>query len=135
LSYDARRAAFGCANGIVYVWDLLTGACESLPLLHHDIISTLAITLDGRRALFGGGTTHFHSWDLTTGSHELTPRLDDLNEHDTEHYPGDPLHDFPSVAIAADGCRAVSGGLDTCVRVWDLQKGVGTLELRCCVIQ
>lgn len=106
VTADGDRAVSGGADGIVRVWDLITG----IPKCLDDVgrMHSVAVTSDGTRALSGGEDGIVQVWDLTTGTHKK------LAGH-----AGRVL----SVAVTSDGTRAVSGGADGTVRVWDLTTG------------
>ena len=112
ISADGARAITkDDRDGEVWVWDLTTGTQHHLT----GSVRSVAMTPDGTRAITGGPTTMggdesiVRVWDLTTRT-----QLRELTSH------GDRVE---SVAISADGLRAITGGQDGKMRVWDLTTG------------
>jgi WD40 repeat protein len=115
---DARGAISGSSDYTVRLWDLDSGKETRRIDGHTNWINSLAVTGDGKHILTGSGgeiaggrfrdgaDTTLRLWELATGQELL-------------HLDGH-LASVTSVAIAADGRVAVSGGLDRTVRAWEI---------------
>ena len=127
ISADGRRAVSGDNGGTVRVWDLDTGALEHTLAGHDGIVQVVAVSADGRRAVSGddGGTVL--AWDLSNGKQVMpaSQRWRHWFRRRTARHEGL----VQAMAISADGRRAVSGGQDRTVRVWDLDTGHQQAEL------
>ncbi|XP_019640117.1 PREDICTED: NACHT domain- and WD repeat-containing protein 1-like [Branchiostoma belcheri] len=70
LSEESMSAVLGCGNGLVQVWDLLTGACRHVLEGHTHPIDTLQLAAEGRRCLTFDPSHHDLSirvWDIMEG--------------------------------------------------------------------
>ncbi len=104
---DGRSAVFGRVDGSIHLIDLASGRVSNESVPGRGPVRSAAFTPDGRRALLGS-TGWVVAWDVAAKCE--TERL--------EGHKGDIL----SLAVAANGRHAVSGGADGSVRVWDLTK-------------
>ena len=152
VTADGARAVSGGDDGTVRVWDLATGQQQAELTGHDGRVRSVAVTADGARAVSGGDDGTVRVWDLATGQQqaELTGHDGQVlvggghrgRGQGGQRRPTDGTvrvwdlatgqqqakltgHDGPvwSVAVTADGARAVSGGDDGTVRVWDLATG------------
>ena len=122
VSADGRRAVSGGDDGTVRVWDLEAGTLLHTLTGHDGRVWAVAVSADGRRAVSGGHDGTVRMWDVVTGNpiasrrpKQARRRLQPIMEsHDGGVW---------AVAVSADGRRAVSGGDDGTVRVWDLEAG------------
>ena len=105
------------------VWDLETGHSRVLQG-HTSIVGAVAVTPDGRHAVSAGvWNLNFSEcrrdpprvWDLKTGHSRV------LQIHTAEE--GGLAWGAIGLAVTPDGRRAVSGGEDKTLRVWDLETG------------
>ena len=118
VSADGRRAVSLGSGGMVWAWDLDTG--ELLRALggHDGWMQAAAISADGRRAVVGdfGGTVR--AWDLDTGKW-VAPASQWLRRW----FRRSTVSPVYTVAVSADGRRAVSLGSGGTMRAWDLDTG------------
>jgi WD40 repeat protein len=112
---DGQRALLGSWDGTLRLWDLEMGT-ELRRFDGYGWINTVTILANSRHALSGSWhrRRRLWLWDLETGA-ELRRLVG---------------HEMPvtSVAVSADGRRALSGSHDKTLRLWDLETGI---ELHC----
>ncbi|MCM8595659.1 NB-ARC domain-containing protein [Accumulibacter sp.] len=130
ITADGRRAVSGSEDNTVRVWDLDTGQClRTLNAADH-FVGSVAVTPDGRRAVSSSDDNTLCVWDLDTGQSLRT-----LAGHkawvvdEGIAYTGVWLSVW-RVALTPDGRRAVSGGYDKTLLVWDLDAGECLRTLR-----
>jgi len=117
-SPDGKRLASAGFDGLILVWDAMTGD-NILILRGHDPgkwIGTVAWDPDSKLLASGGFNQKVKVWDTSTG-HEL---------HSLDGHTGAVF----SVAWAPDGRRIVSGSKDTTAKIWDAAQGQELLTLR-----
>jgi WD40 repeat protein/serine/threonine protein kinase len=108
-----KRLFIGCSYPSIFRWDFEKGT--ELRKLKNEIatngIRAVAISLEGRYGLCGTGDPKslLTLWDLETGK-----RVCVFDGH---------TGTVTSVALSADGRRALSGSADKSVRVWDVERG------------
>ncbi len=114
FSPDGRLALAGGQDGVGRLWEVETGREVRRLIGHQGIIAGVAFVPGGSRALTvspnpervsGDGTMRL--WDLDTGR-EIARVVS----------PGGT--GFWSVAVLADGLRAITGGTDGSIRMWRL---------------
>jgi WD40 repeat protein/serine/threonine protein kinase len=111
---DGKQIVTGSENGIVKIWDALTG--QKLQEINAYIGRAfhIAVTPDGQRLVTGEGPT-LRIWDAVSGR-----QLQEL----TGHTGG-----LGSIMVTADGQRIITGG-DGMARVWDMANGRELLTLK-----
>ncbi len=144
---DGRRAVSAGDDRTLRVWDLESGACAP-PLTGHDrCVTSVAISADGARAASAGEDDMLRVWDLDgaacrrvvpldhgwipsvalSGDGRLAVVVDEMSRDArvwdlATEAPPLPLagHRDGVAAVAVGGARAVTGGRDGTLRVWDL---------------
>mgnify|MGYP001260855963 FL=1 len=102
--------AVSCSNdGVLKLWNLLTGRVERTLTGNWGLVRTVAITPDGTRAIFGCSDNRIRVWNLTNGLIERT-----LSEHRGV---------VNVVLVTSDGHRMISGARDGTIRLWTLATG------------
>jgi WD40 repeat protein len=124
VTSDARLAVAGTVRGGLQIWDLEQGALTKSISLHQSAIRSVALARDGRRALVGADDGSIQLWDVALGTpiaeigrHVFRPSKKDADKGKIR-LKGAAI---TSIAISADGRRALSGGWDRMVRLWDLE--------------
>jgi WD40 repeat protein/serine/threonine protein kinase len=114
LSRDRRSLASGADDGTVRVWDAETGRPGVVLRAGAEILA-LAYSADGRWLAAAVHGVSILIWE--TGRAGPPRRLDDH------------ARDVFALVFTPDG-RLISGGLDKCVRAWDVEVGWALLALR-----
>jgi len=112
FSPDGLKAATGCSDGVVRLWDLTLGSRQEPERFegHGAIIAGVDFTPDGRRLVTAGRDGTLRVWDVANPKkHPMV-----LSGHRSW---------LSAVAVSKDGSRAVSGSDDQTVRIWDLERG------------
>ncbi|HEY7330694.1 MAG TPA: sigma-70 family RNA polymerase sigma factor [Gemmataceae bacterium] len=114
-SPDGKMLASTGGGSMIRLWDAATG--KQLFLLNTRLggVGSLAFSPDGKW-LAGGGAGAIHVWDTATRM-----LLRTLPAPKTANY---------TVAFSADSRRLAAGGRNYSVRVWDLDSGKETLQLK-----
>jgi WD40 repeat protein len=107
-SPDDRRLASADGDGVVLVWDALTGRPLHRLAGHGDGVRRVAFSPDGGRLASGGGDAVVVVWDVETG--RQASRLEGHGR-------------VRSVAYSPDGRRLAAGVDDGVVLVWDVETG------------
>jgi WD40 repeat protein len=109
VSGDGRLGIFGCADGLVQIYDL--GTLREVRRLtgHKEDVLGVALSRDGRLALTASADKTVRVWDTTSGK-----TLRQFRGHDGK---------VTSVILSADGRRALTGSADKTVRLWDVTAG------------
>ncbi|MHC4955939.1 MAG: protein kinase domain-containing protein [Planctomycetota bacterium] len=104
FSPDSRRVAAGCADSVVRVWDVATGALVHELRGHAARVYAVEYAPDGSRIASGSADSTVRIWDAVNGEERLT-----LRGH--EHYVMD-------LAFSSDGKTLASASGDNTVRLW-----------------
>ncbi|MGO8901686.1 MAG: WD40 repeat domain-containing protein [Isosphaeraceae bacterium] len=121
LSADGRRALSGCMDdGTVRLWDTETG--QELKRWDTDGLYKVALSADGRRALCALSGTRdcpMRLWDTETGQElkRYWRKWHNMSSVDSVEFS------VNSVALSADGRRALSGSDDWTMRPWNTETG------------
>ncbi len=119
VSADSQRVVSGGDDGTLRIWDLDTGEALRTLTGHHGRVEALAVSADGQRAVScGGPRERVEVWDLATGK-RVAP-VGRLLRHLFATLFRRTARD---ISVSAVGRRAVSGGSDGTLRIWDLATG------------
>ncbi|KAF7965388.1 hypothetical protein HWV62_44069 [Athelia sp. TMB] len=111
FSPDGSKVVSGSRDGIVRVWDALSGQPALPPLQGHiDAVYSVCFSPDGSRIVSGSEDGTMRVWDALSGQPALPP----LQGHE-----GTVL----SVCFSPDGSRIVSRSWAGTTRVWDACTG------------
>ena len=104
---DGRSIATGGRDGIVRIWNAVTGKLLGKPLRgHNSPILCLTFSPDGRSLVSGGEDNLIRFWNIDT----MAPMDPPLSGH------ADPV---TSLAYSTDGTRIASGDQDGKILLWD----------------
>ncbi|HZT80847.1 MAG TPA: WD40 repeat domain-containing serine/threonine protein kinase [Gemmataceae bacterium] len=114
FSPNGRLAASGTTNGEVCLWDLGQLGDELLVAFrpHQRAVTCLAFLREGKALLTGSQDDTLCRWDIHDPAAQ--PRLDYACRHDSP---------VTCVAVDANFERALTGGENGRVRLWDLESG------------
>jgi WD40 repeat protein/DNA replication protein DnaC len=109
-SPDKDLLVSGHTNGIVGLWDVVTGKQLWSFEGHTDVVSSVAFRPDGKRVASGSHDNTLRMWDVSAGKLLLT-----VKGH---------THVVNSVAFSPDGTLVASGSHDKTLRLWDALTGL-----------
>jgi WD40 repeat protein len=115
FSPDNRTLAFGCDDGIIKLWDVITGKETATLRGHVHHVYSVAFSPDGRTLASGGMDKTLRLWHVDSGKEHLTLK---------GHTSG-PCN----VAFAPDGKTLAWLGIDGTVRLSDMAKGKERITL------
>ena len=147
-----KQAVSAGAEGVIRLWDLETGVEVRRFKGHKDQVWALAVSPDGKQLASGGRDLTVRVWDVATatplksfplsdpvralaytpggesllvGNFGKRTLLFDLQTAKVIQTFGEQLGGVLSVAVSADGKRALTGGSfqDRTVRLWDIEAG------------
>ncbi|KAF5565246.1 het-E [Fusarium pseudoanthophilum] len=103
---NSQLLASGSDDGVVYIWDILTGKCTQTLKSHDSDVFTHSWGMDG--------------WHVASGSEDRTIKIWQVTDTYIQ-----PLHKakVASVAWAANDLLFASGSWDRTVKVWDAITG------------
>jgi WD40 repeat protein/tRNA A-37 threonylcarbamoyl transferase component Bud32 len=119
LSSDGARVVAGGTDGTLRLVDLGSGEQRSQEA-HRGGTLAVAFSGDGTRAISGGADGLVRVWEVGAILRGARDR-EDLEVASLAGHKGA----VTTVALSGDGTRALSGGADASVRVWDVAKGTG----------
>lgn len=111
---DGTHLASAHQDGVVKIWDAVTGRLLRTLPGHTDEVRAVAYSRDGSRLASGSQDCTVRIWDTTTG--------------DTLHTLKGHTGWVAGVAFSPDGRRLASAGWDWTVRVWDVVTGQKILD-------
>lgn len=116
-SPDGRIIASASEDKLIIWWDAVMGVEIRRSTLHTEAVNSIAFSADGRYLLSGSDDGNAILWSAASG--ELVRILAGVTNNTIETY------DFTAVAFdPTNAARAVTGGSDRIVRLWNLDTGV-----------
>ena len=109
ITPDGQKVVTAGWDGMLRIWNLVTGHEERAIPAHIEAIGALAITPDGKRIISGADDHLIRVWDLASGEQQF-----ELAGH------GDLVR---SLMVTPDGRTLISGSWDYTLRMWDLDTG------------
>ncbi len=111
------KVAIGVNNGLIEIWDTVSGTMLSAPNAHADLegnnfITALSFSPDGKLLASGSNDATVNLWRTDTGK-EVTK----LTNHHSSW--------ITTLAFSPDGKFLASGSKDTTVQLWQIPTGTG----------
>ena len=106
ITPDGKKVISGSSDGLIKIWDLVTGKEEGSLHLHSKPVETIAVTPDGKRAI-SADDRRIRIWGI-----EDEERYQTLSGHTDR---------VRAVAITPDGRRLISASNDWTLKVWNLE--------------
>ncbi len=110
LDREGIRLATAGAEGLVKVWNVVSGRMTHLIRAHSGWVVGVAFSPDGSRLATGGEDGTVRIWDVRSDSGENGRMLQEFRGHDGAVF---------GVAFSRDGQQLASAGSDGTVRVWE----------------
>jgi WD40 repeat protein len=110
----------GGSDGTVRMWDVKSNVEVCCIEGHTERVFAVAFFSDGRRVVSGSYDGTLRIWDMNR-QQELR-RFDVSKAFSLKHSPDSSVK-ISAVAISPDERFLISGGLDDCVRLWELKTG------------
>ncbi len=110
ITPDGRKAVTAGWDGMVRIWNLVTGSVEREFQAHQELIGAMVIIPNGQQIVTGADDRLIRVWDLATGRllFEMMGHTDLVR----------------TLAITPDGRTLVSGSWDNSLRLWDMENGM-----------
>jgi len=105
FSSDGMTLATGNDDGVVKIWNVVSGQEKNVLKGHTGMVSSLAFTTDGNTLVSGSYDGAVKLWNLATGSERTTLR-------------SGKSRTVTSVAVTQDGSFLVAGSTDGTVTLW-----------------
>jgi WD40 repeat protein len=107
---SGTRLATAGAEGVVKVWNVVTGKMTHLISAHRGWAMGVAFSPDGARLATAGEDRMVRIWDVGPKSGDGARMVGELAGHDGQVF---------GVAFSPDGARVASAGADGTIRVWE----------------
>jgi WD40 repeat protein/serine/threonine protein kinase len=114
LDRSGKLLATAGAEGLVRVWNVVTGKMTHLVRAHSGWVVGVAFSPDGLRLATAGEDAMVRIWDIGPRSGESGLLLQDLTGHEGPVF---------GVAFSPDGSRVASAGSDGTVQIWEPARG------------
>ncbi len=126
LTPNGLHALSGSGDGTLQLWHLVTGQELRTFTGHTREILAIAVTPDGRQVLSGSADKTLRLWDLDGNYGEKkrasTRKLMTATNRALRTFTGHTSA-VPTVVVTPDGRQALSGSLDSTLRLWNLATG------------
>jgi len=107
LSADAKRLATASADGVINMWDTLTGRLQTSIKGHAGAINQIAFSPNGKWLATAGDDGAAKLWEIGKGAEEVLR----LTGHNAK---------VRGIAFSPDGKQLATSGYDATVRLWSL---------------
>ncbi|KAF9114636.1 hypothetical protein BGW39_003288, partial [Mortierella sp. 14UC] len=115
ISADGEKTATGCKDGVVRLWDTLTGKSGAELKGHTSDVIGVAFSPNGKQVASSSEDSTARLWCLSSGLSLFV-------------FKGQ-ANVGPGLAFAPDGKRLATSHVDHTIQVWDIKKGTTVISL------
>lgn len=132
VSPDGKILATACQDGAVRCWDLSTGQQKDTLLEHPAPVNTLVFHPDSSKMISGCEDGVVRLWDLGADGFGVLKAqfIHAAPEKNPLVWKRWKRRGVSSISISADGTRMATGGYDSRVHIWDLEKPAAALKTK-----
>jgi WD40 repeat protein len=119
----------GGYDGIVMVWDMMTGICVMTLSDHTSKISSLVISPDNRIVVSGSDDKTIKIWSIVV--------VGAISGYESSVSPSDPLvrtievgSEVSSLSLLSDDSKVVVGGYNGYISIYDISSGISMRTMR-----